>query len=155
MPSPSVMLCTMKPTIRNVPSASSPSAIDEPIASPSPRLCSPIPIAISVAERHALERRAPLALAAPEQALGDERQPEVARRDAEQDQPGPLEAARKRRLELERLARARRGRGSSASPAVSAMNAASQRGAGASAATGSQARPSATGTIPTSNPISA
>ena len=45
MPSPSVMLCTMNPTIRNVPSASSPSAIDEPIARPSPRLCSPIPIA--------------------------------------------------------------------------------------------------------------
>ena len=49
MPSPSVTLCTMNPTIRNVPSASSPSAIEEPIANPSPRLCSPIPIATSVA----------------------------------------------------------------------------------------------------------
>ena len=49
IPRPSVTLWIMKPTIRNVPSASSPSANDDPIASPSPRLCRPIPIATSVA----------------------------------------------------------------------------------------------------------
>ena len=43
------MLCTMKPMIRNDPSASSLSANDEPMASPSPRLWRPIPMATSVA----------------------------------------------------------------------------------------------------------
>ena len=49
MPSPSVTLWTMKPTIRNVPSASSPTANDEPMARPSPRLCRPMPTAIRLA----------------------------------------------------------------------------------------------------------
>ena len=102
MPSPSVMLWTMKPMIRNVPSASSPSAIDEPIARPSPRLWSPIPIATSVASatpssgalRRVPSRREP---------LRDEGEAEVAGGDPEQDQARPLEAARKARLEVERL----------------------------------------------------
>ena len=51
-------LWTMKPTIRNVPSASSPSANDVPIARPSPRLCRPMPMAIIVASASARERRA-------------------------------------------------------------------------------------------------
>ena len=45
MPSPSVTLWIMKPTIRNVPSCSSPKANELPIASPSPRLWTPMPIA--------------------------------------------------------------------------------------------------------------
>ena len=49
IPSPSVTLWTMKPTIRNVPRASSPTANDEPIASPSPRLWAPMPTATRVA----------------------------------------------------------------------------------------------------------
>ncbi len=43
------MLWTMKPTIRNEPSVSWPKANDVPIASPSPRLWTPIPIATSSA----------------------------------------------------------------------------------------------------------
>ena len=43
------MLWIMKPTIRNEPSVSWPNANDVPIASPSPKLCRPIPIATSVA----------------------------------------------------------------------------------------------------------
>jgi len=43
MPTPSVMLCRVKPTIRKVPRAVSPRANAAPMASPSPRLCSPIP----------------------------------------------------------------------------------------------------------------
>jgi hypothetical protein len=46
MASPSVVLYTTNPTTNAVPSASSPTAYAEPIASPSPRLCSPMPMAI-------------------------------------------------------------------------------------------------------------
>src|SRR5829696_791843 len=46
MPTPSVMLCSVKPTTRKTPSAASPRANAAPMASPSPRLCSPIPSAI-------------------------------------------------------------------------------------------------------------
>ena len=49
IPSPSVMLWIMKPTIRNEPSVSWPNANEVPIASPSPKLCSPMPTAISTA----------------------------------------------------------------------------------------------------------
>ena len=43
IPSPSVTLWIMKPTIRNEPSASWPNANEDPIASPSPKLCSRAP----------------------------------------------------------------------------------------------------------------
>ena len=43
------MLWIMKPTIRNVPSVSSPRLNDVPTARPSPRLCRPMPTATSVA----------------------------------------------------------------------------------------------------------
>ena len=43
---PSVVLCKVKPTIRNVLKAMEPSPMDAPIASPSPKLCNPIPIEI-------------------------------------------------------------------------------------------------------------
>ena len=46
MPTPSVTLWRVNPTIRNTPSAVSPRAKALPIANPSPRLCSPIPTAI-------------------------------------------------------------------------------------------------------------
>jgi hypothetical protein len=54
-------------------------------------------------QRDALERRAPLASGRGREALRDERQPEVACGDAEQDQPGTLKAARKAGLQVERL----------------------------------------------------
>ena len=57
--SPSVVLWIAKPTTRNVPSASAPTAYAEPIASPSPRLCRPIPIATSSARYGAAETRRP------------------------------------------------------------------------------------------------
>ncbi len=43
MPTPSVMLCRVNPSTRKVPRAVSPRANAAPIASPSPRLWSPIP----------------------------------------------------------------------------------------------------------------
>ena len=46
MPSPSVMFWMMKPTTRKVPRATSPTLYAAPMASPSPRLCSPMPTAI-------------------------------------------------------------------------------------------------------------
>ncbi len=46
MPTPSVMLCRVNPTIRNAPRAVSPRANAAPMASPSPRLCRPIPRAM-------------------------------------------------------------------------------------------------------------
>ena len=99
------MLWTMKPTIRNEPSASSPSANEDPIASPSPRLWSPIPIATRVASATPAQRRASRRrlLRAAREPLDDPRQREVADRHAEHDQPGAAGARRERRLELERL----------------------------------------------------
>jgi hypothetical protein len=46
MASPSVVLNTANPTNKAVPSASTPTAYAEHIASPSPKLCSPMPMAI-------------------------------------------------------------------------------------------------------------
>jgi len=43
---PSVVLCNVKPTIRKVLRATLPNKTAAPIAKPSPRLCSPIPIDI-------------------------------------------------------------------------------------------------------------
>ena len=43
---PSVVLCIIKPTIRNELKAISPNKVEAPMANPSPKLCSPIPIAI-------------------------------------------------------------------------------------------------------------
>ena len=45
MASPSVVLCSAKPTMRNAEKAAEPSPTAAPIASPSPKLCSPIPTA--------------------------------------------------------------------------------------------------------------
>ena len=93
------MLWTMKPTIRNEPSVSCPNANDVPIASPSPKLCSPIPIATSSRERDAADRASGLA----REAAGDERHRQEAAGDAEQHEPGAAERSRHERLELERL----------------------------------------------------
>ena len=49
MPMPSVILWSVKPTTRKEPRAASPRAKAAPIASPSPKLCKPIPMAIKVA----------------------------------------------------------------------------------------------------------
>ena len=43
---PSVVLCKANPTIKNVLNAIDPKPTAAPIASPSPKLCNPIPIAI-------------------------------------------------------------------------------------------------------------
>ena len=47
--SPSVVLCSAKPTTRKAPSASAPTEYAAPIATPSPRLCRPMPTAMSSA----------------------------------------------------------------------------------------------------------
>ena len=49
--SPSVVLWSAKPTTSVAPSASEPTAYAEPIASPSPRLCRPMPSATRKAAR--------------------------------------------------------------------------------------------------------
>src|SRR5262249_28180863 len=54
-------------------------------------------------EREPLERYVPFSVAACREALSEQCQAEIADRDAEQDQTRPLEAARQRRLQLERL----------------------------------------------------
>ena len=79
-------LWIMKPTIRNVPSWSSPNANDVPIASPSPRLWTPIPIATRKASASPAVPAPPAGEAARE-----ERHPERAERDAEQDEAGAAE----------------------------------------------------------------
>ena len=52
---PSVVLCSVNPTIRNVLRATLPNKTAAPIAKPSPRLCSPIPIDIIIAIVRGLE----------------------------------------------------------------------------------------------------
>ena len=47
MPNPSVALCAPNPITRSTARLSWPAAADEPIASPSPKLCRPIPVAMS------------------------------------------------------------------------------------------------------------
>jgi len=54
-------------------------------------------------QRYPLEWRTPVAVPSRGEPLSDEGEAEVAGGDPEQDQPGPLEAARKARLEVERL----------------------------------------------------
>ena len=97
MPSPSVTLWIMKPTIRNAPSCNSPSAKEAPIASPSPRLCRPMPTAINSASVR------PVAVPPLRQTPGERRHPEEAQRDAEQDESRTAERRRERRLQIERL----------------------------------------------------
>ena len=105
MPRPSVTLWTMKPTIRKVPRASSPTANDDPMARPSPRLCRPMPTAISDARASPWRGCAAGAglRSARREALGDPRQGQIARRHPQQHQPGPAERAGQPRLELQRL----------------------------------------------------
>src|SRR3990170_3931939 len=90
IPSPSVMLWIMKPTTRNEPSVSCPKANDVPIASPSPKLCSPIPIATSVASATPPTTPPPLPEKRPERGplffgpiSPQGRQPEQAERDGQ------------------------------------------------------------------------
>ena len=99
MPRPSVTLWIMKPTIRNVPSVSSPTPNDVPMARPSPRLCRPMPTATSVAS--ARPETAPF-----------RRDVRAARRTSSSGsssatpsstRPGPPSVAGQRRLQLERL----------------------------------------------------
>ena len=68
MPMPSVMLCSVKPSTRKVPSPAAPAAKAAPIASPSPRLCRPMPSAMKVASASPVG--APLAAARPPSAAG-------------------------------------------------------------------------------------
>src|SRR5215210_1030788 len=111
IPSPSVTLWIMKPTTKNVPSASSPSANDDPIAKPSPRLWRPIPIATSVASatpprldrqerqqprRQSHERREPLGRRAPQRRKPQEPQRHRHDPDERPDQRIAEEAARRR-----------------------------------------------------------
>ena len=127
-----------------------------PIARPSPRLCRPMPMATIVASASPASGAPALgARPAPGQAVRHPGQAEVARRDA-QPAPGPARRAPPGSAALQRRAprRAPRPRGTSAGPPVSAMKAASQRGS-ARRSDGSQSIPSATGTTPTSRPISA
>ena len=49
IPNPSVTLCTIKPITRNAPNARAPVAYDAPMASPSPKLCKPMPSAMRYA----------------------------------------------------------------------------------------------------------
>ena len=99
IPSPSVTLWIMKPTIRNEPSVSCPKANEVPIASPSPKLCSPIPIATSVAS--ATPPRTPFAF--------DEKRPEmnvIVRKlvaTPSSTSPGPPKRSGERSLQLEGL----------------------------------------------------
>ncbi len=92
-------LWIMKPTIRNEPSVSCPNANEVPIASPSPKLCSPIPIATRVAS--ATPPSIPFAFA--------EKRPEmnvIVRKLAatpSSTRPGPPNAPGSARLQLERL----------------------------------------------------
>jgi hypothetical protein len=104
-------------------------------------------------QRNALERRAPLSPRRGREALRDERQPEVARGDAEQDQAWALEATRKTGLQVERL-RQRVDRQKAQQPRRQRHEA--RDPARAAAAQGRQPpSPMRTGTTPTSKPISA
>ncbi len=78
---------------------SCPKANDVPIASPSPKLCSPIPIATSGGERDAAED----AVGVGREPARDERHREEARRHPEQYEAWPAERSRQRSLQLERL----------------------------------------------------
>ena len=66
MPNPSVALCAPKPITRSKARLSSPAAADEPIARPSPKLCRPMPTAMSSDSSAALA----LAASGPEGSTG-------------------------------------------------------------------------------------
>ena len=153
MPRPSVTLWTMKPTIRKVPSASSPSANDEPIASPSPRLCRPMPTATSVASAEPAER----ARASPPRRgarLGRERQAQVARAPRRAG-PGPEPPSAPGSAACSSSASDERLDGEEGEQAaVSAMKAASQRGS-ARRSEGSQSMPERRRDHADSRPMSA
>src|SRR5919109_1000396 len=147
IPSPSVTLWIMKPTTKNVPSASSPRANDEPIARPSPMLWRPIPIATSVASASPPEPPAPPSPSRDEIAVR-KRKDKATPRSTSPAPPNALGSAAWSSSASESASTAR----NASSPAVSAMNAASHSGA-ARRSDGSHSSPSATGTIPTRNPI--
>ena len=98
IPRPSVTLWTMNPITRNPPSWSSPVANDVPIASPSPRLWTPIPIATSSASA------SPVTPAFPRERRADRNViPSALAASPSRTSPGPPNAAGQRGLEVERL----------------------------------------------------
>ena len=148
MPIPSVTLWIMNPTIRNVPSVSSPNANDDPIASPSPRLWTPIPIATSIARE-----RPPIA--PPEPRAENRREtrtsPRYVAASPSSTSPVPPSGLGSDCCSSRASASASTARNVSR-PAVSAMNAESHC-FDMRRSDGSHARPSATGTMPTRKPM--
>ena len=98
IPRPSVTLCTMKPITRNAPSWSSPVANDVPIASPSPRLWTPIPIATSRASA------SPLRPTRPRESLAERNvMPSALAARPSRTSPGPPNAGGSAAWSVERL----------------------------------------------------
>ena len=118
-----------------------------PIASPSPRLCSPMPTATSVASASAADGS--LARSEPPR---EQRQEQVGRRRRRGARARPRRARSAAPPAASNASASASKARNVSSPAVSAMNAASHCGL-ARRSDGSQASPSATGTTPTRKPI--
>lgn len=153
IPSPSVRFCTMKPMMSDVPSASFPTANEPPMASPSPRLCRPIPTAISVASRSAPAPVCPSPGVADPPRRDTQSMPASAPTRPRSMRPGPPIAAGNAAWIWTASARASTARKRSI-PTVRASRPEITRG-DIPRNTGSHPSPSTTGRTPTSTPISA